>query len=63
MCDAAADHSHERSITVLLHSGRVSITLAKIPVHGREDNDFALGEIITATIRKILEGKWPDRNE
>jgi hypothetical protein len=62
MCDAAAD-SHERSISVNLHNGRVSITLAKIPVHGREDNDFALGEIITAKIKEILEGEWPNTNE
>jgi hypothetical protein len=63
MCAAAAGHSSERSISVNLHSGRVTITLSRIPVRGREDDDFALGEIITATIRKILEGKCPNRNE
>jgi hypothetical protein len=64
VCDAAADHSHERSISVTLHNRRVSITLVKIPVYGREDEDFALGEIIAAAVRKILEGgQWPNRNE
>jgi hypothetical protein len=63
VCDAAAEQFPERSISVTLHNRRVSITLAKIPVHGCEDDDFALGEIITATIRKILEGKWPYRDE
>ena len=59
MCDAAAEPSSERFISVILHDRRVSLTLAKIPVHGRKDDDFAKCEIITATIRKILEGPWP----
>jgi hypothetical protein len=63
VCDAAADQFSERSISVTLHNRRVSITLAKIPVYGREDDDYALGEIIAEAVRKILEGEWPNRNE
>jgi hypothetical protein len=57
MCDAAAEPSAERFISVTLHNRRVSITLAKFPVHGRFDDLFAHGEELAETIRKILEGE------
>jgi hypothetical protein len=63
MCDAAADHSHERFISVTLHDRRVSFTLAKFPVNGRFDDFCALGEELSETIRKILEGKCLNRDE
>ena len=63
MCDAAADRSHERFISVTLHDRRVSVTLAKFPVGGRFDDFLAHGGELSDTIRKILEEAWPNRDE
>jgi hypothetical protein len=62
MCDAATEPSSERFISVILHDRRVSLTLAKFPVHGRFDDLFAQSEELARTIQKILEGECPDRN-
>jgi hypothetical protein len=63
MCDAAADQSHERFISITLHDRRVSFMLAKFPVNAHFDEFFARGEELGETIRTILEGTCPNRNE
>ena len=55
MCDAAADREPQ-SLSLILHSGRVSITLAQFPVP-RFDDGCALGDEIARAVRQILEGK------
>jgi hypothetical protein len=54
---AAADQQ-EQTISVNLHCGRTSYTLAQIPVPPRL-NGCALGEVIAAYIDKALEESCP----
>jgi len=54
MCDSAAGKPVERSLSLILHSGRVSICLAQY-ILPHLDEGFGLGEQIDRAIRKILE--------
>jgi hypothetical protein len=61
--DALRDKATECSLSVILHSGRVSITLGRYALP-HFDEGFGLGEEINQAVQKILkEARWPNRNE
>ncbi len=53
VCDAAREKPTEYSLSVILHSGRVSLTLGRYPLP-HFDQGFGLGDRIEQAIRKIL---------
>jgi hypothetical protein len=63
MCAAAAEHSSERFISVILHDRRVSFTLAKFPVPGRFDNLFDRETELAEPSAKSWRENGPTGNE
>jgi hypothetical protein len=61
--DALRDKTTEYSLSVILHSGRVSITLGRYSLP-HFDEGCGLGEEIHEAVQKILkEARWLNRDE